>query len=104
MSLTMQEIDSFIDTTINRLSGANGTMVSNFYVGIRESNPDRQRITQGLVNQDIALCQSRGIYAERQQDGLMISVDLNRCFLNQQQSVAFNTALEYTRQIHGNSI
>ncbi len=40
----MQQIDSCIETTINRLSSEAGTMVSNFYLDLR--SPGRQRITE----------------------------------------------------------
>lgn len=99
MSLTMQQIDSFIDTTINRLSSEGGTTQSSFYVDLRSF---QQRITQNLVAQCIAFCASRGLHAERNGDGLVITVNLNSCFLNPSQSVAYNTALAYTRNIHGN--
>ncbi len=47
MSISMQQIDSCIETTINRLSSEAGTMVSNFYLDLR--SPGRQRITEKLV-------------------------------------------------------
>ena len=59
MSISMQQIDSCIETTINRLSSEAGTMVSNFYLDLR--SPGRQRITEKLVEQSIDLCRSRGI-------------------------------------------
>ncbi len=49
----MQQIDSCIETTINRLSSEAGTMVSNFYLDLR--SPGRQRITEKLVEQSINL-------------------------------------------------
>lgn len=101
MSLTMQQIDSFIDTTINRLAGESGTTNSSFYVDLRSF---QQRITQNLVAQCIALCASRGLHAERNGDGLVITVNLNSCFLNPSQSVAYNTALAYTRNVHANHL
>jgi hypothetical protein len=99
MSLTMQQVDSFIDTTINRLSSESGTTQSSFYVDLRSF---QQRITQNLVAQCVALCASRGLHAERNGDGLVVTVNLNSCFLSPSQSVAYNTALAYTRNVHGN--
>lgn len=104
MSITMKQLDTCIDTTINRLSSESGRMQSNFYLDLRDSNPDRQRITDKLVAQSIDLCQSRGIYAERSGDGLMITIDLHRCFLNPRQAEDFNVALDYTRSVHGNQL
>lgn len=101
MSITMQQIDSFIDTTINRLSSESGYTDSSFYVDLRSF---QQRITQNLVNQCIEVCASRGLHAERKGDGLVITVNLNTCFLNPNQSIAYNTALAYTRTVHGNHI
>lgn len=100
MSLTMQQLDSFIDTTINRMSGESGSTRSSFYVDLRAF---QQRITQNLVDQCIQLCQTRGLSAERNGDGLVVTVDLNSCFLNVQQSALYNAALAYTRQVHGNN-
>lgn len=102
MSLSMQQIDNFIETAINRLSSEAGTMSSNFYVDLRDAN--RQRITQSYVDQCINLCNSRGIRAERSGDGLFIHVDLQSCYLNSSQSELFNTAINYTRSMHGNHL
>ncbi len=102
MSLSMHQLDGFIETAINRLSSEAGTMSSNFYVDLRDS--DRQRITQSFVDQCINLCNSRGIRAERSGDGLFIHVDLHSCYMNSKQSELFNTALNYTRTYHGNHI
>ena len=99
MSITMQQIDNFIDTTINRLASESGTTTSTFYVDLRSF---QQRITQNLVNQCMEICASRGLHAERRGDGLVITVNLNSCFLNPSQSSAYNTALAYTRAVHGN--
>lgn len=101
MSLTMQQVDSFIDTTINRLSGEAGSTRSSFYVDLRAF---QQRITQNLVDSCTQLCNSRGLTAERNGDGLVVTVDLDRCLLNYQQSALYNAALAYTRQVHGNHI
>ncbi|QIZ46678.1 hypothetical protein DWV07_07145 [Dickeya zeae] len=100
MGLDMRQIDNFIETAINRLSSEAGTMSSNFYVDLRDAS--RQRITQSYVNQCIDLCNSRGISAERSGDGLLIHVDLQSCYLNANQSMLFNTAINYTRSMHGN--
>lgn len=102
MALSMNLLDGFIETTINRLSSESGTMRSNFYVDLRDSN--RIRITQGYVDQCISLCNSRGIQAQRNGDGLIVHIDLNTCYLNSRQSELFNTALHYTRVYHGNDI
>lgn len=101
MGLTMQQLDSFIDTTINRMSGESGTMSSSFYVDLRAF---QQRITQNLVDSCIQLCRSRGLDAERNGDGLIVTVDLNTCLLNVQQSALYNVTLTYTRQVHGNHL
>lgn len=101
MSLTMQQLDFFIDTTINRLSSEAGVTRSSFYVNLRDF---QQRITQNLVDNCIQLCSARGLDAERNGDGLMVHVDLNTCFLNAQQSASYNAALAYTRHIHGNHL
>lgn len=102
MSISMQQIDSCIETTINRLSSEAGTMVSNFYLDLR--SPGRQRITEKLVEQSIDLCRSRGIYAEREGDGLFVRVDLRTCYLNPGQAEMFNVAIGYTRSVHGNHL
>lgn len=102
MTLTMREIDDFIETAINRLSSEAGAMNSNFYVDLRGAS--RQRITQSYVDQCINLCASRGISAERSGDGLHIHVDLNSCYLNSNQSMLFNAAINYARSIHGNNL
>lgn len=102
MAFSMQQIDNFIETTINRLSSESGTMSSNFYVDLRDDG--RQRITQNYIDQCINLCASRGISAERSGDGLLIHVNLQYCYLNSKQSILFNTAINHTRSIHGNHL
>lgn len=104
MAINMNQIDAFIETSINRMAGENGPMQSNFYIDLRESNPDRQRITQALVQKDIELCERRGVHAERQGDGLKVTVDLNSCFLNSKQTDLYNTALNYKREVHGEAL
>lgn len=104
MSITMQQLDTCIETTINRLSSEGGSMTSNFYLDLLASNPNRQRITDKLVEQAIDLCRSRGIYAERKGDGLVLKVDLRSCYLNPSQANMFNVALDYTRSEHGNHL
>lgn len=101
MSITMREIDNMIDAAINRLAGENGSKVSNFFVDLRDY---QKRITQNLITQCIDACHSRGLNAERHGDGLSITVHLDHCSLNPRQAVAFSTALNYTRAIHGNHI
>lgn len=104
MSITMQQIDACIDTTINRLSSESGRMHSSFYFNLRDQNPGRMRITEKLVAQAIDLCESRGLHVERNGDGLTVIVDLNRCSLNPRQAELFNAALDYTRSVHGNML
>ena len=101
MSVTMSQLDTFIDTTINRLSSENGTTRSIFHIDLRSM---QQRITQKLVDQCTSLCASRGLQAERKGDSLIVTVDLGTCFLNPSQSTAYNTALSYTRTVHGNHL
>ncbi len=95
----MMELDLFIDATINRLSSEQGITTSTFYVDLRSY---QQRITQQLVDNCINICQSRGISAERQGDGLAVTVNLNTCYMNPSQTMNYNTALAYTRAVHGN--
>jgi len=102
MSISMQQIDSCIEITINRLSSNAGTMDSNFYLDLRA--PGRQRITEKLVEQSIKLCRSRGISAEREGDGLVVMVDLRTCYLNPSQAEMFNVAIGYTRSVYGNHL
>lgn len=99
MSLTMRHLDAFIDTTINRLSGEEGTMVSNFYVDLRDF---QNRITEKLIKDSIATCKARGLHAVETEGGLLVTVDLRSCALNASQAAAFNVALNYTRSFHGN--
>ena len=101
MSITMQQIDGFIETTINRMAGESGSVRSTFYVDLRSL---QQRITQNLVSQCMSACQSRGLHAERNGDGLIVTVDLNHCYLNPQQTAMYNIALAHTRMVHGNNL
>lgn len=101
MSLTMPQIDGFIDVAINRLSGEEAPLVSSFYVDLRTL---QTRITQHLVQECISICERRGLLAEREGDGLTVTVNLNSCRFNPQQSIAYNAALNFTRSIHGNHI
>ena len=101
MSLTMQQLDVFIDTAINRLSSEQGTIVSTFYVDLRAF---QSRITTKLVDGCIAMCEARGLSAQRVGDGLSVTVNLNSCVLNPGQAASYNLALAYTRQLHGNHI
>ncbi len=98
----MQQIDSCIETTINRLSSEAGTMVSNFYLDLR--SPGRQRITEKLVEQSINLCRSRGIYAEREGNGLLVRVESENVLSESGQAEMFNIAIGYTRSVHGNHL
>ena len=97
----MQQLDNFIDTTINRMSGESGSTRSSFYVDLRSF---QQRITQNLVDNCMQLCQTRGLDAQRNGDGLIVTVDLNSCLLNVQQSALYNVTLNYARQFHGNHL
>lgn len=97
----MGQLDCFIDAAINRLSGDQGSTVSNFYVDLRSF---QQRITQNLVDQCVSICQLRGLFAERHGDGLSITVDLQRCSLNPTQAAAYSLACSYTRIVHGNHL
>lgn len=101
MSVTMKEIDGFIDTTINRLSTDQGTMHSVFYIDLRSY---QTRITQQLVDKSIKACSSRGLRAERNGDGLTVNVSLNSCLMTPAQTITFNEALNHTRTVHGNFI
>ncbi len=101
MSITMQQLDAFIDTAINRFSCEGSSSTSQFYVDLRSF---QQRITKKLEQECIELCRTRGIYAERQGDGLTLTVDLNACSLNPIQAGTYNTALAYVRTVHGNHL
>lgn len=101
MSLTMNEVDDFIDTAIDRLSSEEGRTVSHFYVDLRSY---QQRITLNLVDQCTKICESRGLIVDRQGDGLHVIVNLNSCLLNPRQAKDYSTALAYTREIHGNQL
>ncbi|MGP5327773.1 hypothetical protein [Vreelandella titanicae] len=104
MSQLMQQIDTCIYTTINRLSGESGSMESKFYIDLFAAHPDRKRITEKLVEESISLCRSRGIGAEVSGDGLMVTINLYSCYLSPEQAKLFNTALDYTRTMHGNHV
>lgn len=101
MGLTNQDLDSFIDTAIMRLSGQQGQLISHFYVDLRVY---QQRITQNLINECVNLCHSRGLITQRNGDGLTVSVDLNSCLLNSYQANNFRIALAYTQGEHGNQL
>lgn len=99
MTISMKQLDDFIDATINRLSSEHGTMIGTFYIDLRAI---QTRITSKLVDQSISMCESRGLHAKRVGDGLSVTVDLQTCIMNSTQAAAFNLALNYTRQVHGN--
>lgn len=101
MSLSMRDVDGFIDATLTRLASEAGTTRSNFYVDLRSY---QQRITQNLVEQCTAVCESRGLVVTRNGDGLVVTVDLQTCFFNPDQAKAYQMALNYTRSIHGNHL
>ncbi len=98
MSISMSEIDSFIDAAINRLSCGSGTDESMFYVDLHQY---QQRITQRLVQECISRCQSRGLRAYHEGSGLSIVVNLKNCVLTPSQAQQYNVALNYTRSVHG---
>jgi hypothetical protein len=101
MSISMQQIDTFIDTAINRLSSEQAPIVSMFYIDLRTF---QNRITTKLVENCIAMCNARGLIAEKVGDGLAVTVNLNSCLFNPRQADAFNVALAYTRQMYGNHL
>ena len=101
MPLNMRDVDGFIDATIARLSSEAGTTRSNFYVDMRTY---QQRITQNLVDQCTAVCESRGLVVTRNGDGLIVTVDLQTCFFNPEQSKVYQMALSYTRSFQGNQL
>lgn len=101
----MNILDQFIDTAINRLSSEHGTMVSQFFIDPRTHFGDRKRVTQKLINEVIALCESRGLNATvDSMKNLLVTVNLNCCRFNPSQAALFNTALSYTRSAHGNHL
>lgn len=100
----MKILDQFIDTAINRLSSERGPMVSEFFIDLR-AHFGRQRITQKLIDDTIALCNSRGVHATVDpMNNLLVTVHLDSCRFNPAQAAMFNTALSYTRQVHGNHL
>lgn len=101
MSLTMRDIDDMIDSTILRLAGETGSAVSTFYVDLRSY---QRRITEKLVSECISLCSSRGIHAERIGDGLSITINLDRCYLNPSQARDFSSAVTFTQAAYGNRL
>ncbi|KOB16687.1 hypothetical protein [Xanthomonas arboricola] len=101
MAISNQQLDIFIDTSINRLSGESAPMLGRYVVDLRSF---QQRITQKLVDECIAACTARGIKAERDGASLFIGVDLARCVMNQSQALNYTNALNHTRMVHGNTI
>lgn len=101
MSVSSKQLDVFIETSINRLSGERAPMHGRYCVDLRSF---QQRITQKLVDDCIATCDARGLDAERRGDELIITVDLGKCVMNQHQAMLFNLALDHTRTVHGNEI
>lgn len=98
----MQIIDDFIDTAIDRLSCEDGVMVSYFYLDVREIFPDRQRITQNLIDSSIDTLESRGLIIERVVGTTInITVNLHKCLFNHYQSKNYSVALSYVRNTHG---
>ena len=101
MSIPTEQLDTFIDTTIQRLSSEAGVMRAKYRVDLRDI---QQRITQPLVDKCVAQCSSLGLEAERTGDSLVVTVDLHKCVMNVAQAKAFNSALDYTRVTHGNQL
>lgn len=101
MSISNQQLDVFIETTINRLSGPSATQVGTYCVDLRTF---QQRITEKLVQSCMQACEARHINAERSGDNLILTVNLDRCVMNQRQAAQYNLALEHTRVVHGNDI
>ena len=94
MSITNNQIDIFINTTINRFSSNDGPSTSCFYVDLREY---QNRITEKLVNDCISKCNARGLDAERIDDGLSVTVNLNKCTFTTSQSNMYNEAMNIRR-------
>jgi hypothetical protein len=101
MSLNMSDVDGFINNAINRLASENGSTTSNYYVDLRSY---QKRVTQNLIDQCSAICHSRGLKTQHDGDGLVVTVNLHTCFLNPQQTKAYDLALNYTRFAHGNHV
>lgn len=96
--LSMNAIDEFIDTSINRFCSEAAPVVSEFYFDLRSG---LQRISERAVTDAIELCNVRGLDAERINDGLIIKVNLNICRFNPSQTAAYNASLNYIRAAHG---
>ena len=96
--LTSRDIDTFIDTAIDRFSGDTMREVSKFHVDLREY---QQRITSNLVNNCIDVCESRGLKAERNGDSLVVTVKLDSCFFSVTQANRYRNVLDYARRVHG---
>jgi hypothetical protein len=100
--ILMQVIDNFIDTSIDRFSSESACMVSHFFLDIREIFPDRQRVTQHLIDTCISVMQSRGLNINQTTATTFnVTVNLNTCLFNHQQSMKFSVALNYVRTVHG---
>lgn len=95
--LTMSDIDGFIATAISRFGSESTPTISDFYFNLRSG----QRISEKSVDDAIALCNVRGLEAERIDDGLVIRVNLNICRFNPSQNTAFHSTLNYVRAAHG---
>lgn len=99
--ISMTEIDTMIDSAIGRLSTSNGSSVSYYYIDLKKY---QTRITNKLVSQCIFILGTRGIYSERQGDGLSVTIDLNKCSFNPSQSNYFNAALSHAMIHHENDV
>ena len=95
--ITNNQLDTFIDTAITRMSG-DGTYISKFYVDLKAF---QARITEKLVDGCIAKCMERGLSAERTGDGLTVTVDLRTCVMNYSQAATYHVAVQYVRQVLG---
>lgn len=89
-ALTMSQIETYIETSLNRFAHPSGEPVSHFYIDLREG---RQRISKKLVDETVNLLESRGLQVEQLSDGLSIRVDLSQCFFNSDQADAYNRIL-----------
>lgn len=96
-----RDLDSFIDTTLLRFSSENGNEFGNYVIYLRDY---QSRITDRLVDECLSACQRRGLYAERVNDAVYVTVNLNTCTLNTRQVREYQTAVEYIRVMHGRDL
>lgn len=94
MTDIMKDIDTCINTSINRLSKDESLTNHVYYIDLHKY---QKRITKKLINSCIETCNDRGLTAERTKDGLNVYIDLNTCTLRTDQADAYNTSLLYAR-------